>query len=84
MELFGIEHFYDARKRPLTAPSRAIRRRANLPAHTHRHGSYAHCHPNSHIPHKHVIEDAELCRPEDLALIVEPPAARRRHLAQSA
>lgn len=87
MECYPVEEFYDdARRRPLTAPSHAMARRAQYPADAHLHGSYAHCHTGSHVPHKHVIADAGLCKPEQLAqqqaIPVEKP--RRQRLAKSA
>ena len=88
MDTHPIEEFYDAQHRPLTAPSRPMPRRSGHPAHAHMHGSYAHGHPGSHLPHKHVIAEAGLRRPEEIMLEAPapapPPRKRRAPLAKTA
>ncbi len=86
MRTYSIDEFYDERGHLLTAPSRPIHRKRDYPANAHVHGSYAHCHAGAHAPHKHVIADADLRAPAELAQeaaeAVAPRAGRR--LAKSA
>ena len=86
MRTYSIDEFYDERGRLLTAPSKPIPRRSRYPANAHLHGSYAHCHPGAHVPHKHVIAEANLRPPVELEReLVETAQPRpKRRLAKTA
>lgn len=81
MRTYSIDEFYDERGRLLTAPSKPIARKSRFPANAHLHGSYAHCHPGAHAPHKHVIAEASLRAPaaleREVAEAAQPRAKRR-------
>lgn len=86
MRTYSIDEFYDEHGRLLTAPSKPIHRKRAYPANAHMHGSYAHCHPGAHVPHKHVTSEAGLRTPAELAQEASEVVAPRprKRLAKTA
>jgi len=77
MDLYPVDLFFDAQGRALTAPSKPLRQKGGAPSGAHLHGSYAHVHAGSHLPHKHVTSEAQLCRPGELTAATPPLVVAR-------